>query len=210
MPVIRYLCSETGQPKLVSSVVAGMDAITVPGGRQTYDEWIAENYTALLAAVYWWVTARARAAARGQETSRSPSLQHRREIISLLTQARKTVTVADATGGDDPWEGWADLKPRDFSKAVTTVEQRSWLGDWWTGVDDVVRSTAWDAAEAPGGEDADLAEPIRVRRADTMFQDKYDYLSEVRMADFTAWKADVLARIGDRRMEGGAMEIDTQ
>lgn len=209
-PVIRYLCSETDQPKLASTLVAGMDAITMPGGKQTDDRWVVENYTALLAAIFWWTCARARAVAKGPEIAvREPSLQQRREIISLLTQARKTITVT-ATDNEHSWESWADIKPRDFNNAVATIEQRSWLGDWYTGVDDVMKSADWDKADVPGDDDADQVEPIRVRRADTMFQDKYDYLSEARVADFKAWKAEVLARIAERSAGGSAMEIDTQ
>lgn len=187
-----------------------MDSIIIPEGKQTDDQWVSENNTALLAGVFWWASTRAKAAAKGQETTpRQPSLQQRREIISLLTQARKTVTLT-TTDDEDPWEAWADIKPREFNTAVATIEERSWLGDWYTGVDDIIRSADWDKAGMPGGDDADQLEPIRVRRADTMFQGKYDYLSEARVTDFRAWKAEMLAGIAERSGGGDAMEIDTQ
>lgn len=208
-PVIRYLCSATGQEELANTLVAGMDAITMSGGRPTDDLWVNENYTALFAALLWWTSVRAKAAAKGREVARKPSLQQRREVISLLTQARKAVTVTNTDDGD-PWEGWVGMKPREFNKAVETVEERSWLGDWWTGIDAIVNPIDWDKVDVPDGDDADLVEPIRVRRADTMFQDKYDYLSEARMADFKAWRTDILASIAERKTGGDAMEIDTR
>ena len=209
MPVIRYLCAQEKQPKLLSTMVAGMDAITTQGGKPARDEWINENYTALFAAVFYWTLARATAISRGQEVARQPSLQRRREVLSLLTQARKMVEVT-TLGDGHPWEGWADLKPRDLNNAVAMVEQRSWLGDWWGGIDDVVRSSDWDDMETTNADDAELAAPIRIRRADTMYQDKYDYLSDARQAEYKAWKADIMARLAQQKENSSAMEIDTQ
>lgn len=206
-----HVCAESKQPNLAPSIVAGMEAIVVPGGSATKDGWVNENYAALFAAVFFWATARARAATKGQEVVREPSLSRRREIISALNQARRTVTVMAADEGL-AWERWVDLKPRDFNEAVATVEKRGWLGDWWAGVDDVVKSADWDKAGEPSAEDADLDGPIRVRRTDTMFQDKYDYLSDARRAQYSAWRTGLLARLSPARLDNGgsAMEIDTQ
>lgn len=219
-----FVCAESGQPKLASTVVAGMEAITVPGGRETADAWTRDNYAAVFAAVFYWSVARARATLAGREVPREPSLNRRRDIISLLNQARRTVSVAappvaSHEEGEDrdeealAWKGWADLKPRDFNGAVSTVEQRGWLGDWWTGIDDVVKAKDWDGKDSnEDGDDtdADLTEPIRVRRADTMLQLRYDYLSAARKAQYETWRADLLARITTPApADGGAMEVDS-
>lgn len=208
-PVIRFICAESKQEKLASSLVAGMEAITIPGGRESTDEWIWENYTSLFSAVCYWVFVRAKAATTGHPIPREPAYQQRREILSLLTQARKTVAVP-GMDEEELWKNWADLKPRDFTKAVETVADRSWLGDWWVGIDDVVNSTDWDNTQLPDEEELNLIAPIRVRRADTMFQDQFDYLSDARKADFKSWKQDILTRIAERQAELNAMDIDTQ
>lgn len=210
-PVIHFFCANVDQPKLAPTLVAGMDAITVQEGKPTNDEWVNENYAALFAAVFYWTFARVMAITSGQNIVRQPTLQRRREILSLMTNARKTVEVP-ATGDGDPWEGWADLKPKDINNAVAMVEERSWLGDWWAGIEDVIRSADWDAAEVPDPDETELVAPIRIRRADTMFQDKYDYLSEARQAEYRAWKADILARLAQRNENSNdnAMDIDTQ
>lgn len=185
-----------------------MEAITIPGGRESIDEWIWENYTAIFSAICYWVFARAKAATTGHPIPREPAYQQRREILSLLTQARKSVTVP-GLDDDELWKDWADLKPRDFTGAVATIADRSWLGDWWKGVDDVVNSTDWENVQVEE-EDTELAAPIRVRRADTMFQDQFDYLSDSRKAEFKVWKHDMIMRIQERQAGGNAMEIDTQ
>lgn len=110
---------------------------------------------------------------------------------------------------DELWKDWADLKPRDFTAAVMTVADRSWLGDWWKGIDEVVNSTEWEQVQLDE-EDTELAAPIRVRRADTMFQDQFDYLSDARNAEFKSWKQDMLTRIAERQAGVNAMDIDTQ
>lgn len=186
-----------------------MESITIPGGRESIDEWVWENYTALFSAVCYWVFARAKAVTTGHAIPREPAYQQRREILSFLTQARKTIEVP----GLDPeelWKDWADLKPRDFTAAVTTVADRKWLGDWWKGIDDVMNSTDWDEAKVPDDEDTELAAPIRARKADTMFQDQFDYLSDAKKADFKSWKQEMLMRIRERQAGVKAMDIDTQ
>ena len=208
-PVIRFICAESKQEKLASSLVAGMEAITIPGGRETTQEWIWENYTALFSAICYWVFARAKAATTGHPIPREPAYQQRREILSLLTQARKTVEVP-GIDTEDLWKDWADLKPRDFTGAVTKVADSRWLGDWWTGVDDVVNSLDWDNVQTQDDEDTELAAPIKGRRADTMFQDQFDYLSDARKADFKAWKQEMLTRIAERQGDANAMEIDAR
>lgn len=207
-PVIKFICADADQQKLAWTLIAGMEATTAPEGKTEESmEWAKENYTALFAAVYFWTTVKIRAVTTDRAVSREPFLQQRREIISLLTEARKKVEVM-STDSDDPWDGWADLRPRDFTNGVNEVEQRGWLGDWWTGIEDAFNPNDSSNLQVPEDEDMDTLGPIQVQRADTMFQDKYDYLSEARQADYRDWKTDMIARISQLEDKRSAMEVD--
>lgn len=201
---------ETHQQHLATTVVAGMDAIVAPVGIRTDDPWINQNFTPLLAAVYFHVTIKVVALETEQEMTKEPFAAQRREILKLLSRAQAEVTV-NATGHQDPWEGWDDVKPREFNSAVTQVEEQGWLdSDWFKGLADVVGGKDLGKIEIVNGDDEDEDLPIQVRRADTMFHDKYDYLSEARQADYTTWKMGILHRISKLRAAGNSIEIDTQ
>lgn len=194
-----------------------MDAIVAPFGRRTGDAWINQNITALLGAVYFFVTIRVVAATRNEPMTKEPFALQRREILKLLEQARVEVQIN--TAGSDPWEEWQDVKTRDFQSAVTQMEEQGWLlADWFQGIDDVVRPMDLDRADGGEGageadDDADVEVPTQTRRSDMMYQEKYDYLSETRRADYAAWKADILARITsleEAAVTSTAMEIDAR
>lgn len=214
-PVIKFLCAETGQPQLGPTMVAGMDAIVAPFGRRTDDAWINQNITALLGAVYFFVTIRVVAITRDEPMTKEPFALQRREILKLLERARAEAQVVGPSA-EDAWDEWEDVKTREFNSAVMQMEEQGWLeGDWFTGIDDIVRPR--DIGQL-GGDGAEVAEddvevevPTQTRRSDMMYQDKYDYLSETRRADYSAWKADILQRI--TALEGAAvtstaMEVD--
>ncbi|KAI6781371.1 Origin recognition complex subunit-like protein [Emericellopsis cladophorae] len=207
-PVVKRMCAELQQEKMAQTVFAGMETITCPAGRPTKDEWVTDNYAALFAAVFYWSLIRFRALTEGTVIPREPAYEQRRQILSLMSQARKTVVLPGADD-DVSWKDWSDLKPRDFNHAVATVKERAWLGSsWYKDIDDVVKFQNWDEGDDRVDEDADLSGPIRARLVDTMLQDKTDYLSETRKVNYEAWKADVLLRMAQRKED--AMDIDTQ
>jgi origin recognition complex subunit 6 len=191
-----------------------MDYIVAPFGTRTQDAWINQNITALLGAVYFYVTIRVVALTKDQPITKEPFALQRREILRLLEQARVGVQVNAA----DPWVDWQEVKSRDFNSAVTQLEEQGWLlADWFKGLDDIIRPKDWDMThgyQAAGDEDMDPTVPTQTTRSETMFQDKHDYLSEARRADYVAWKADILQRISHLTEAAAAtstpMEIDTR
>lgn len=214
-PVIKFICAETHQPQLGSTIVAGMDAIVAPFGQRTDDDWINQNITAILAAVYFYVTIRIVALTKDQPMTKEPFALQRREILKLLEQARAGVQVTTAGRDADAWSDWQEVKARDFSSAVSQMEEQGWLlADWFKGLDDIVQPHDWDKVAAPEDvEDADPEVPTQTRRSDTMYQDKYDYLSEARRADYVVWKEDALQRISVLRNTASTstpMEIDAR
>ncbi|KAK3314532.1 origin recognition complex subunit 6-domain-containing protein [Apodospora peruviana] len=116
---------------------------------------------------------------------------------------------------EDAWEGWHTVRAKDLDSAAVHIHRHGWLElDWAKGIDDLINQTAAsDGGE--GGDDVDEGEqaPLQIRKADTMFQERYDYLSEGRRADYAVWKEGILKRIKELERDTpppnhDAMEID--
>ncbi|TDZ74650.1 Origin recognition complex subunit 6 [Colletotrichum trifolii] len=206
-PVIRYMCKETKHAHIAPTMLAGMEYIVVPGGRRTRDGWVRGNLTALCGAIFYLVTQQYKELATSNEDEDSYATK-RQDILSLLQKAREEVDVR-GLDEDEAWEGWSSTKPRDFDATVKEVGERDWLeADWYRSLGDVVE--AGKAIADSRGEGADGGFKMGpVRRADTMFQERYDYLSEKRRREYRIWKERILRRIDALEKEGAeAMEVD--
>ncbi|KAG6040168.1 hypothetical protein E4U41_001393 [Claviceps citrina] len=213
-PVIRHMCAAAGQKRLAPTVLAGIEHALAPGGRPTEDEWVVRHAADLVAALYFFVVMRVRSITSGAEIDREGYVPVRREILALLTQAGHQVTVPEHQEADAFWQGWRDVKPRDFDAAVAKVNENSWLsGDWYEGIADVLDSTttradADDDAHMSdgGGGHEDRQAPLPTTRADAMLQERNDFLSEARKADFAVWRDRMLAKIAQATPKECAME----
>ncbi|KAI9158313.1 Origin recognition complex subunit 6 [Paramyrothecium foliicola] len=204
-PVGRFFCAETGNQRLASTVLAGMESILFPSNRATMDDWALQNMTALFAAIYFYVTMRVKAMASGQEMDRSTYVPERKAILALLKQARQDVSITAETE-EDAWTGWESIKPGDFDAAVARVNEQDWLQqDWFEAIDDIVLMTGNEDVDMLDAGPTDSGSNVQIRRADTMFQDKYDYLSEKRQAEYGVWKENVLAKIDGLLAQDGTM-----
>ncbi|WZH39423.1 origin recognition complex subunit 6 [Fusarium acuminatum] len=208
-PVARWICEETDHKSLAPTILAGMEIILTPEGRRTEDEWVLKNVTALFAAIYFFVTMRVKALATGEGIDREGYVPVRKEILALLTRARQEVTIKNSPE-ETAWEGWANINSKDFDDAVAKVNEQSWLtGDWYQGITDVVKLGQRGYPEDDGMLDGDSMPKVHIKKADTMFQDKYDFLSEAKRKDYVHWKEDMLAKIALSTTTGAAMELDT-
>ncbi|KAL9942873.1 hypothetical protein D7B24_003603 [Verticillium nonalfalfae] len=220
-PTIRFLCRASGHPRLAPTLLAGMERAVAPGGRRTRDPWVLANLTGLVAAFYFFVVQQLRVLRTGEPITEANYLPVRAEVLALLTRARQELVVGGGRGldeDDDAWAGWQALRRRDFIAVTDEVTRRAFLQeDWYVGIRDLYASGAFDEAqaddadthEAGGEEDAARLTKMTIRRADTMFQDRYEYLSEGRRLDYRLWKEGVLQRI--ERAEGTAqdgMDVD--
>ncbi|KOS22539.1 Origin recognition complex subunit 6 [Escovopsis weberi] len=194
-PVIRHLCTQSGTKKLAPSMLAGMESILLQGGSRTTDDWAIRNATALCAAIILFVAMRVRNLVPEQAVDPEVIRPARGEIIDQLAQARQEVPTSGMRE-ETFWEGWTDIRVQEFDKAVAEVRQRGWLdADWYHDIAGVMQ---FDQAGLSETEEADSATQIRNRRADTMFQDQYDLLSEAERADYATWRANVMARIAEK------------
>lgn len=119
----------------------------------------------------------------------------RAEVLGQLGRARQEVQVKGVEP-DVLWEGWTDLNDESFDAAVVKVRESGWLeADWYHGIADVIDRDLPQDGDIEYGYDEEDAAHGQQQRADTMFQDKYDYLSERRRTEYRAWKEATLARI---------------
>jgi origin recognition complex subunit 6 len=185
-----------------------MEAIVLPAGRRAADEWVHENTTALFAAVFFYVTMRVKALTSGTEVNSETYVPLRKDILDALAKAREEVEIKNADE-EQAWSGWSAVKPKAFDEAVAKAKERGWLdSDWYRGITDVVKTADSMDVLMADDEDVALAPAGQVRRADTMFQDRFDYLSEGRRTEYKAWKEQTLARISQAMASNSAMEVD--
>ncbi|KAK1254318.1 hypothetical protein MKX08_008313 [Trichoderma sp. CBMAI-0020] len=199
-PVIRHLCVEPGHKKLAPSMLAGMESILLPGGRKTKEEWALEHATALCAAVIFFVAMRIRDIDQDQASQPENYVPTRTEIVGQLSRARQDVTVKGIEP-DALWEGWADITDHDFDAAVSTVRENGWLeADWYDGIADVISMDVQHDDSVVENQYEDGGLQVQQQRADTMFQEKYDYLSESRREEYKIWRAVWLERISSQQI----------
>lgn len=229
-PTVRHICTvlaaENG-PDLAPIIEAGLSAIITPFRKRTQDEWVDSHLTVLVGAIYWYVSESA-ALSPGEEMLDEVPVGYkgaRKEILVALRGARDQVHIpATTTRGKKAeitqeqeaafWEGWqVTIKAADFDETITEVMSRGWLkSDWYRSID-----LPRDAVEGGDEVDDDLdgnpasaATNVQTTRPDTMLQDKFDYLSERRRADYRRWEAGILRRI--ELLESGeavdAMQVD--
>ena len=215
-PTVRHLCStldESDGPDLAPTVIYGLESIIAPHRPRTVDEWANGHLTALLAAIYWYVAQEAKLAPSEDMTEDASRLSlnaMQKPILGALKSARQEVNPPAARGRKGVgateeeeavfWEGWHEgLKAADISEAVEVVADRKWLdSDWFRSID-LIRNTRQDAKYVgPSASQDDLissAAAVQIRKADTMLQDRFDYLSERRRAEYRHWKAGILRQL---------------
>lgn len=205
-PVIRFFCIETGSKKLAPTMLAGTESILFPGDQKVEDDWAKGQVTEVLAAVLYYVTIRFQTITTGASVDSDSYAPIRKEILNILSKARKEVVFI---GAEDvgAWDGWTNVKAKDFDTMVEAAKQSDWLdSDWYRGINDVVQNIGDSDANLEEAEDG--GQDATGRRADTIFQDRYDYLNEARRADFKTWKEAQLAKIDKLSTEQSAMEVD--
>lgn len=214
-PTVQYLCRtlhDGDGPDLARTVMAGLESIIAPYRQRTQDEWINRHLPTLLGAIYWFVSEEARLAP-GEEmtaaTSRTRYKTVRKDLLAALREARAEVKIPASARGkkSEPteeqeaafWDGWQDtIKAADLDEAITEVTKRGWLdSDWYRSIE-YLKGKAGGAETQehdPDENQVAAATTVQIAKADTMLQEKFDYLSERRRTEYRQWKADILRRI---------------
>ncbi len=210
-PTVRFLCRELDHVVLGPTVMAGMESIAAPQGRRSDDEWVGANMTGLVAAVYFYSSSQLAKRMGGGDVDDASYAAAQRAIVKTLRRAQETLDVPCPDGADE-WEGWHDLDKKRFKSAVLQLSERGWLqSDWFRGIKDLKGNgvSLGDGEEGEGDELDPDGPPVQLRRADTMFQDAYQYLDHREQTK--AWKVKTLEWID--RVENGEeqdpMEVDS-
>lgn len=222
-PTLRFLCKELGNPTLGPIVLAGMESVTVPHGRRSQEPWVNANLTGLLGTIYLYVWTSAETLAdRGTGKEKIDAARYarmRREVLEALGGARKTVVVRGAEGGDEAdnaaWAEWRETTARDLDRTVTLLNRHGCFdSDWANSIRDLV--TRQQGLEDGGdredededGQDGHLP-TVRIGKADTMSQERYDFLTERKRRDYKLWKEGILNRIKELETDSpDAMQLD--
>jgi origin recognition complex subunit 6 len=199
------LCKELDKQKIGPTVIAGMETIVAPHGRRTNDQWVLANMAALLGSIflYVWVSV---TMPDGVDESRYA--QARKEVVETLMRARDSVSIKNLEE-DEAWEGWRDFSAGGIDTAALKVNQSGWLeSDWAKGIEDLIYRDGLEVSEGLKHDNADET-ATQVRRADTMFQERYNFLSERRRKEYATWKEEILRRIKESGEQPDAMEVDS-
>ncbi|KAL2195966.1 origin recognition complex subunit 6-domain-containing protein [Corynascus similis CBS 632.67] len=103
------------------------------------------------------------------------------------------------SGGQDEFDreryGWSEPSVREFDAAAVRGKRHGWFDmEWVSGVRDLVDREE-DRKQEREGDTGQEEEVEQIRRADTMFQERYDYLSERKRKAYADWKEGMLKRI---------------
>lgn len=234
LPTVRHLfvslVAEEGGRDLVPTVMAGLESIIAPYRQRTDDEWVNGHLTPLVGAIYWYVSESARLAPGEEMTAEKSAAGYksvRKEMLVALRGARRQVDIpvtltrgktSRVTEEDETmfWDGWQEgVKAADLDEAVTEVMKRGWLNsDWYRSIE-FLRDKAGDAGngDVKNQDPADTVGTVQITKADTMLQDKFDYLNERRRTEYRHWKAGILRQVellerGQDKAEN-SMDVDS-
>jgi origin recognition complex subunit 6 len=113
---------------------------------------------------------------------------------------RGVIEVGNGGDGDEDeaWEGWKAVGVAELDAAAVRGRRHGWFEmGWVSGVQDLVdrEATRVEEEEEEERNDGGEGEVVQIRRADTMFQERYDYLGDRKRKAYAEWKEGVLKRI---------------
>lgn len=194
-------------------------------------EWLEDSLTALVAALYLYCMTswREHHGTKPGGNGASSGLEERqfqldeKAILAAFEKVRGVVGARD----ESAWDGWYDLQKRTFRDALVVVSKHQWLqSDWYQDIANLQVSTGDGADGVDGslsdeeggegeGDDGDyggVSIPTKVWRADSMFQARYDFLSEAKQQDYDAWRTGMLEEIAglqEAQHPPQPMEVDS-
>lgn len=199
-PTVQLLCKELDQDLIGRTVLAGMQTIVAPQGRQkTKDPWVNAHLTPLLAAVYCLVAGQLYVLVHGKDLDNRQYAKIRKSILGVMEHAQEMVEVK-GMDEDELWIGWTDVTSKDVDTAMAEIIKKGWQkGEWFAGFEDLVRRSERNAGGSSDGsadkhEDTKISEKLHVQRADTMFQSKWD-MTDQKRREYQEWKDEMLQQI---------------
>ncbi|EGS23465.1 uncharacterized protein CTHT_0001580 [Thermochaetoides thermophila DSM 1495] len=190
-PTLRFLLSRIGPARIGPIVAAALDSIVGPHGKRTEDDWVLARMPAVLGALYMYVWRRVVLA--GSNLGRDQYIKISKQILDALARARDELDLPV-----EAWEdGWREIKGKDLDATLLKGHEKGWYEmDWVGGVKDLLdQGERRDVEEGEEHGEEEREETIKIRKPDTMFQERYDFLSEVKLKKYDEWKAGILQSI---------------
>ncbi|KAK4133195.1 hypothetical protein BT67DRAFT_479391 [Trichocladium antarcticum] len=191
-PTLRRLTAALGPAHIGPVVASGVESVIAPGGTLTGDAWVLTNMTPVLGALYLYVWRGV--TWPGRELDRARYVGFRKEVAAVIGRAKAEAEILGEQEGD--WVGWREVGVREFDTAALRGNRHGWFEmEWVSGVGDLAdREMDREEREGGGGDEGRDGAP-QVQRADTMFQERYDYLGERKRKAYGEWKAGMMKRI---------------
>ena len=172
-PTLRHLLTNLGPARIGPVVASALESILpIP------DAWVRANQVSVLAALYLFVW-RGVTWPAGREVDRERYVRFRRELAACLGRAR-------------------EVEVRGFDVAAVRGGGRGWFEmGWVAGVADLVAREEEEEEEEEDRESDGVGsgEAVQVRKGDSMFQERYDYLGERKRKAYGEWREGMLKRI---------------
>ncbi|KAH6613490.1 origin recognition complex subunit 6-domain-containing protein [Chaetomium tenue] len=203
-PTLRHLLTTLGPSHIGPVVASAVESVLAPRGKPTTDAWARANAAAVLGALYLFVW-RGVVWPAGEGVERERYVGMRRGVAGGIGGVRDQ-GVVEIEGGDDDgvWEGWKAVGVAELDAAAVRGRRHGWFEmGWVSGVQDLVDREAArveeeeeeEAGRGGGGDGDGDGEVVQIRRADTMFQERYDYLGDRKRKAYAEWKEGVLKKI---------------
>jgi origin recognition complex subunit 6 len=222
-PTIRGLCKELAAPAAAPHILAGVTTVlTLPSpslsnDRENQRQDKKDKVPALIAAVYFFVGTRL----SGRETSGQEYISQRKGVLSTLAKLREDQELGEKIRGKTKdgveWEGWEKVGTKDVDVWLLEISTRGWLKlDWF---ENIIEGAGVELKVDSGHvEDDDESHPpmagggvenknVLQSGLGTMMQDRVDYLSEKKRAEYRIWKQGILAKL--KQIEKGGEIMDT-
>jgi origin recognition complex subunit 6 len=114
---------------------------------------------------------------------------------------------------EDMWEGWEKIGTKDVDSWLIQIPSRGWLElDWF---ENIVEGAGLEVKDGLGqnghsvdavlesmAEGGGVAKDVLQAGLGTMMQDRVNYLSERKRAEYKIWKEGIMARIEEIEAEG--------
>lgn len=210
--VIRALCKKLNAPAAVPHVLAGVTTVLTqrsPSLDNPEDNILGDRkdkLPALIAAVFCFVETRL----SGRETNGGVYVAQRKLMLDTLKKFREDEEVAESIHKklhgkkNTAWEGWEDVGTKDVDSWLLHISARGWLNlDWF---ENIVEASGLGVKDASGqAEDDEMLvtrsrliggnKDLRQKGLGTIMQDRVDYLSEKKRAEYKIWKESIITRI---------------
>ena len=206
--VLGVLISEMRRQKWGKIVLAGVQHVVAPRNRRTADKWVNEHLPAAVAAVFAASMFVVDGVIEGHQPHAKEDMAER--TVDIMRRARRDLDVKGMSD-DEFWDGWSPLRAGDVLDGIDRVEREWGHAEWFEVLVEMAEAQRDRVAEedpgslVSGGRSG--GEGPRVRKADTMHLETYNFLSREARNAYGMWKEGIMARIAQAEGTGDGRSV---